>query len=125
MSFAKRQCRWVILAWLLIGIVSQAHAPQRAGWQAQLSTLFHDVAGRVVIVDDDTLHVEDSTTTVGGPRSISTWAGSTAARPLGRAWLSGHVYRVDDLEIDLPEDVTLSEYTAISAWFNSGLHDSA
>jgi hypothetical protein len=86
-----------------------------------LSTRFHSVAGRVVIVDDDTLRIEDFHYDGGGP-AVYLYLGranTNAAFRQGVALgplLSGPVYRGDDLVIDVPADISLSDYTAISVW---------
>jgi hypothetical protein len=113
MLFAKPKSHWIVVVGLLMGMVLQTHASQRAGWQARLSTRFHSVAGRVVIVDDDTLRIEDFHYDGGGP-AVYLYLGranTNAAFRQGVALgplLSGPVYRGDDLVIDVPADISLS-----------------
>jgi hypothetical protein len=93
----------------------------RAGWEAQLSTFSHDVAGTVRIVDEDTLEIEGFTYDGGGPavyfylgedNSDASFGAGLGVGPL----LTGTVYNNDSLTVDLPEGVTLDGYNAVSVW---------
>jgi hypothetical protein len=93
----------------------------RAGWEAQLSTFSHDVAGTVRIVDEDTLEIEGFTYDGDGPgvyfylgedNSAASFGAGLGVGPL----LTGTVYNDDMLTVDLPEGVTLDGYNAVSVW---------
>lgn len=93
------------------------------GWQAPLSTDFHDVSGTVSIVDSDTLLVEDFTYDGGGIVVYFYLAenDSTSAFSNGLAIgdnLLGMVYdgTQPDFTVDLPTGTTVDGYHAISVW---------
>lgn len=93
----------------------------RAGWEAKLSTLAHNVEGTVRIVDEDTLEIKGFSYDGGGPavyfylgeeNSDGSFAAGLGIGPL----LTGSVYSNDTLTVDLPEGVTLDGYNAVSVW---------
>ncbi len=53
-------------ALMLAGLAKAEQPYPRAGWHAQLSTNFYGVSGRVTIIDEHTLRVDDFTYTGGG-----------------------------------------------------------
>lgn len=99
--------------------VAQSYA--RAGWEAQLSGPFHDVAGTVRIVDEDTLEVEGFSYDGGGPAVYFYLAAENTTASFGEGLavgplLTGTVFSDDSLTLDLPAGVTLDGYHAISVW---------
>lgn len=93
----------------------------RAGYEAHLSTIYHNVSGTVTIVDANTLLVENFYYDGGGltvyfylgERDLS----SDFETGLGIGpELSGTMYNNEQLIIHLPGDVNLDDYTAISVW---------
>ncbi len=106
---------------LLILPLTFADVYDRTGWQAPLSTLFHNVSGTVTIVDANTLLVEDFNYDGGGPavyfylgadNTQSSFNSGLGIGPL----LTGTVFTNDTLLVDLPGAQTLDGYTAISVW---------
>jgi hypothetical protein len=62
-----RKLKVTVLAAFLLTGTAQADDPYpRAGWYADLSTIAYEVSGRVTIIDEHTLRVDDFTYTGGG-----------------------------------------------------------
>ncbi|MHC4088200.1 MAG: DM13 domain-containing protein [Planctomycetota bacterium] len=114
----------VILAALLLNQVFCATTfatCSRVGWQADLSTLFHDVDGIVTIVDEDTIQV-DHFYFDGLGLSIYFYlatedddAAFANGLQIGTN-LFGTVFSDDSMTIDLPANETIDDYNAISVW---------
>lgn len=108
----------------LAGLVLAASAPaqlDRSGWQAELSTLAHQVRGVVTVVDQDTIQVDNFYYDglgisvyfyLGANDSNSAFANGLQIGPQ----LLGTVFENDSLTIDLPAGETLDGYKAISVW---------
>ena len=104
-----------------LGLPGYGQGYERAGWEAQLSTLAHEVSGTVRIVDHNTLEVEGFNYDGGGP-AVYFYLGQTNTHdsfvtgieigPL----LTGTVFEDAQLTVELPNDVDLDQYNAISVW---------
>lgn len=110
----------ICLILLVASTVSSAAYP-RAGYEANLSTLFHNVSGTVTIVDADTLLLEGFNYDSGGPAVYFYLAteDSNGAFTVGLSvgpLLTGTVYTNDELIVHLPPATTLDGYNAISVW---------
>lgn len=120
--------RFFLLIAALVSTVSttpalaQLASPQ-VGWQADLVTHFHDVAGIITVVDEDTLRVDefvfdgqglDVLFYLGAENSTQAFTNGLAIGPQ----LVGTVYdgTQGPLTIDLPAGETLEGYNAISVW---------
>lgn len=110
-----------IAAPLLAQSCGLAQYYERAGWEAQLSTKFHEVSGTVRIVDHNTLEVEDFSYDGGGPavyfylgteNTQAAFLNGIGVGPL----LSGPAYNNETLTIDLPAGETMDMYNAVSVW---------
>ena len=94
----------------------------RAGWQATLSTLAHNVSGTVTIVDADTFRVDNFFYNGGGINVHFILAASNDyttfrdARLVTDLNLLGTAHFGDSVTIDLPTGTTLDGYNAISVW---------
>jgi Electron transfer DM13 len=94
----------------------------RAGWQAPLSTLAHNVRGTVTIVDADTFRVDNFFYDGGGINVHFILAASnnnTLFRTAGLVTepnLLGTAHNGDSITIDLPAGTTFDGYGAISLW---------
>ncbi len=111
-----------ILAVVLSAISSTAFGSYpRAGYEAELSTLFHDVSGTVTIVDHNTIVVEDFNYDGQGPAvyfylgADNNDAGFTAGLRIGPL-LTGPVYDHNELIVQLAGPNTVDSYKAISVW---------
>lgn len=111
----------IVFCFLAIAASGVADVYERAGWQAQFSTLFHNVSGTVTIVDANTLLVEDFNYDGGGPavyfylgadNSSASFNSGLGIGPL----LTGTTFTNDTLVVDLPGTQTLDGYNAISVW---------
>lgn len=93
----------------------------RAGWQATLSTLAHDVEGTVTIVDEDTFRV-DHFYFDGGGIIVYFYLAAADSKPAFTAGLEtgpdllGTPYTGGSITIDLPSGTTFDGYNAISVW---------
>ncbi|QDT69019.1 Electron transfer DM13 [Planctomycetes bacterium MalM25] len=102
--------------------LAQLTSPQ-VGWQADLETHFHDVAGLVTIVDEDTIRVDDFVFDGQGLDVLfylgaeNTNQAFTNGLPIGPQ-LVGPAFdgMQEPLIIDLPAGETLEGYNAISVW---------
>ncbi len=110
------------------------HAYDRAGWDANLSTFFHNVSGRVIIEDADTIRVENFYYDGQGPAVYFYLAEQNTNESFKNGLAIGSLltrptaYNNETLTIDLPAGNTLDGYHAISVWcaavsvnFGSGL----
>ena len=92
----------------------------RAGWQAELSTLFHQVAGTVTIINERILFAEHFTFDGGGP-AVYFYLGETDTQ---QAFIDGlelepqldRPYDDESLVLVLPDGETLDGYGAVSVW---------
>ncbi len=115
-----------LTAALLTGAASLARAeltsPQ-VDWQADLSTLFHNVSGTVTVLDDDTLQVDDFTYDGGGV-SVYFYLGASESSGAFNSGLQigsqlvGSVYdgTQPPLVLDLTGGETLEGWNAIAVW---------
>ncbi len=93
------------------------------GWQAELTTIAHDVSGTVTIVDATSVRVDDFTYDGGGP-AVYFYLGSDDTRLAFEAGLSigGQLTGTsfdgsqEPLLIEVPAGETLEGYHAISVW---------
>jgi hypothetical protein len=93
----------------------------RVGYEAYLKTIFHNVSGKVTIVDTNTLAVENFTYDGVGPSvyfylgtEISDVAFANGLRIL--PLLTGTAYNNSKLVLNLTGPSTLDNYNAISVW---------
>ncbi len=111
---------------MFVAVHTPVHADlisPEVGWRAELNTLFHDVAGMVTIVDDDTVRVDDFVYDGGGP-SVFFYLGTSNTDPAFESGLRiGSQLDVTSFDgtqapmmIDLPAGETLEGYHAISVW---------
>jgi hypothetical protein len=119
--------RWIlrfacgVAVWALaVDTVIAGSEYPRAGWRAELSTIFHDVDGMVTLVDERTLQVDHFTFDGGGP-AVYFYLGETdsgaafeAGIPIG-GQLS-RAYDGESLTLTLPAGQSLDGYGAISVW---------
>lgn len=109
----------------LVGAASPAVALEyeRAGWEAELSTLFHGVSGTVRIVDEFTLEVENFTYDGGGiavffwlddPDSPGPDPDYAIGTPIGSN-LVGMQFNGDSFQIDTGNE-SLDGHDGISVW---------
>ncbi|CAN5228549.1 hypothetical protein BH23VER1_BH23VER1_06780 [soil metagenome] len=114
------------VAILMTGLAGQASAGvifPGPGWEAILSTDFHQVSGRVTVIDEDTVMVEDFVYD-GQGIDVYFYLGSEDSRPSFASGLQigpqllGTVYDGSGgpLVIDLPDGQSLQGYGAISVW---------
>jgi hypothetical protein len=107
------------IAFLLVLASPAAADYPRAGWQAVLCPMAHDVSGTVTIIDEDTVKVE-AFTYDGGGMSVYFVLGAQdtdEAYSVGLAIgddIFGTVYNGESFDIDLPQGTTLDGYNAIS-----------
>ncbi len=112
----------LVLAVLLFGrTCTPAEYYERAGWEAQLSTIYHNVSGTVRILDHNSLEVENFDYDGGGP-AVYFYLGTENTQqaflngiPAG-SLLSGPIYNNEAFTIDLPPGQTMDMYNAISVW---------
>lgn len=107
----------------------------RSGWQAELSTLSHDVRGVVTVVDSDTIRVDNFYYDGLGLAVYFTLADGNSNSAFSNGLLIGNdlvgtVFQNDSLIIDLPPGESTSDYRAVSVWcetaganFGSGLFE--
>lgn len=120
----KQNLVLVVLTWLCCAQSLLAQC-SKAGWQADLTSTFfptfHNVAGIVTIVDEDTLQVEHFYYD-GGGIVVYFYLGTentNAAFTMGQAIgvdLFGSSFNDASMVIDLPPGITLDDYNAISVW---------
>ena len=112
-----------LAAMLAFALAAPAFADYpRAGWQAVLCTMKHDVSGTVTILDEDTVRVEYLTFD-GGGMSVFFVLGAEdsddaykVGLPIGDD-MHGTVYNGDTwFEIDLPPGKNLDGFNAIAVW---------
>ncbi len=102
-------------------IIALASYP-RAGWQATLSTLAHNVSGTVTIVDADTFRVDNFFYNGGGINvhfilaAADNYTTFRDARLVTDLNLLGTAHNGDSITIDLPAGTTFDGYNAISIW---------
>jgi hypothetical protein len=121
---------------LTIGATGTAAVYERAGWQAPLSTLFHDVSGTVTIVDANTLLVGNFNYDGTAP-AVYLYLAEENTNPSIQNGLAtvyfptGTVHTNETFYVDLPGTETLDGYNAVSVWcqefhvnFGSGLFGS-
>ena len=119
--YRKQLLLTALIVFLIPPVLSSAEVYDRTGWQAPLSTLFHNVSGTVTIVDANTLLVEDFNYDGGGPAvyfylgADNTDGSFNSGLGIGPL-LTGTTYTNDTLLVDLPGTQTLDGYTAISVW---------
>jgi hypothetical protein len=95
---------------------AQAPAP---GWEAVLSELFHDVSGTVVVVDEDTIRI-DNFHYDGLGLDVRVYLGVdrdsfASGIPVGPQLL-GMPFAGESLTIDLPVGETIDGWFAVSIW---------
>lgn len=101
---------------------AQLTSPQ-IGWQADLSTIAHDVSGTVTILDEDTLSISDFTYN-GGGLSVYFYLGATNTQAAFESGLRigpqllGMPFGGTEAPwpIDLPAGETLEGYHGIAVW---------
>jgi hypothetical protein len=101
---------------------AQLTSPQ-IGWEAELSTIYHQVSGTVTVLDPNTLLFDNFSFDGGGP-AVYFYLGadnsdSAFTTGLSIGWLlSGIAYveTQDSFEIDLLPGQSLEGYNAISVW---------
>lgn len=113
-----------ILAALILGLPLSAATYancSRVGWQADLSTLAHNVDGIVTIVDKDTIQI-DNFDFDGNGIDVYFYLGTAETHlafgnglPIGYD-IVGTPFADASFTIDLPEGETLDGYNAISVW---------
>lgn len=109
------------LCWLGVAMAVNAAPYERAGWTTDLSTIAHNVSGKVTIVDADTFRIDDFHYD-GGGISVYAYLGTAennAAFTLGLRTgpqLFGTPFNGGSLVIDLPPSQTLDGYHAVSIW---------
>ena len=115
----------ICLAAVQGGVIYAQDSYPRAGWFAELSNLFHDVSGTVVIIDEDSLRVEDFTYDGGGlPGGAYFYLGESDTQSAFDSGLlvGENLFGTsfdgtgDPLFFDLPGGTTLDPYDAISVW---------
>jgi len=94
---------------------------QRAGWQAELSTVAHNVSGTVTIIDQDTFRVDNFNYDGGGIEVYFYLATENTSSAFANGLavgedMEGTPFVDDSLEIDLPAGKTFDGYNAISVW---------
>ena len=110
-----------ILVLQLTSSLSFGQDYERAGWEAQLSTFSHNIAGTVRILDHDSLEIEGFYYDGGGPAVYlylaeeNTDASFEAGIPIGPL-LTGTQYEDSTIVVDLPEGQSLDGYNAVSVW---------
>jgi hypothetical protein len=114
--------RITLIGLVLLGLSASLYASYpRAGYEAELSTLFHNVSGTATIVDANTIFVEHFNYDGNGP-AVYFYLGTEDAQaafvsgiPIGPL-LTGTVYNDDEVVIHLTGSATLDGYNAISVW---------
>ena len=115
----------ICLAAVQGGVIYAQDTYPRAGWFTELSTMFHDVSGTVVIIDEDSLRVDNFSYDGGGlPGGVYFYLGESDTQTafesglLAGENLFGTSYdgTGDPLSFDLPSGTTLDPYDAISVW---------
>jgi hypothetical protein len=112
-----------ICMWCANSIAQAQLISPQVGWQAELSTIAHNVSGTVSIVDENTIQVDDFTYD-GRGISVYFYLGQADTRP---SFLSGLPIGSElvgsafngsqpPLLIDLPAGETLEGWNAISVW---------
>lgn len=118
--WVKTTSRTGILSALFLA-ASPALATPGTGWQATLNGHFHDVAGVVTVVDEDTFRIDDFVYDGAGldVRFYFGTENTTAAFSAGFGagpQLVGPSFDGDTLVIDLPPGRTFDGYNAVSVW---------
>ena len=124
------------LTWLLIflvAIVGPASALPEIGWEAELSTNAHNVSGTVVVVDDNTLRVDDFIYDGQGINvyfylgTENTNSAFDSGLRIGPQLVGGTFDGTQgSMQIDLPVGQTIDGWNAISGWcidFNASFGD--
>lgn len=105
---------------MLLASSASAQGYARAGWVAELETLFHDVSGRVIITDEFTLSVEHFSYDGGGIEVFFYLApedsfGSYSSNGVAVGDdLLGMVFDDDSLTVPVP--MGMDGYDAVSVW---------
>ncbi len=100
------------------GIVDADEVPE-VGWEAVFDTFAHDVAGRAVIVDEQTIELQDFTYDGGGVnvRLFLLPAGGDFTDEFELTDnLVGTVYDNDTVEIEIPDDASFEDWNLITVW---------
>ena len=101
---------------------AQLTSPQ-VGWEADFNEIFHDVTGKVSVLNSNTLLFDGFTYDGGGP-AVYFYLGTEDSQPAFAAGLSigmllsGTVYdgTQPPFEVDLPTGQTMEGWNAISVW---------
>jgi hypothetical protein len=116
------KARITVIGLVLSGLSLSVHGSYpRAGYEAELSTLFHSVSGTATIVDANTILIEQFNYDGGGPvvyfylGTEETQAAFINGIPIGPL-LSGTARNNDEMVIHLTGSTTLDGYNAISVW---------
>ena len=119
--------RWLCISITIVILVavdtSSGQAQPLVGWQAQLNQNFHNVSGKVSVVDEDTLQFDDFTFD-GGGIDVYFYLGTEDSSTAFDNGLSiytdllGIVYdgTQPPFEVDLPAGQTIEGWNAISVW---------
>ncbi|MEN0067395.1 MAG: DM13 domain-containing protein [Myxococcota bacterium] len=100
------------------GVVDDTEIPG-VGWEAVFETFSHDVAGRAVIVDEQTIELQDFTYDGGGvnARLFLLPAGGDFTDDFELTDnLVGTEFDNDTLVIDIPEDAPFEDWNLITLW---------
>lgn len=100
------------------GIVDDSEVPQ-VGWEAVFETRSHDVAGRAVIVDEETIELQDFTYDGGGVNA------RLFLLPAGGDFIDdfeltdnlvGTPFDEETLQIRIPGNATFDQWNLITLW---------
>jgi hypothetical protein len=116
------KARITLMGLVLSGLSLSLHASYpRAGYEAELSTIDHNVSGTATIVDANTILIEHFNYDGGGPAvyfylgTEETQAAFINGIPIGPL-LSGTARNDDEVVVHLTGSTTLDGYNAISVW---------
>lgn len=120
----SRFCLSLAFLFALVALPAQAQptSPQ-IGWQAEFSTDFHQVAGTVTVIDEDTLQFDDFVYD-GQGISVFFYLGAENTQSAFSSGIGigdqllGEIFdgSQDSFLVDLPAEVTLEGFHAISVW---------
>jgi len=100
------------------GVVDAGEVPQ-VGWEAVFETFSHDVAGRAVIVDEQTIELQDFTYDGGGVNArlflLADGAAFDDELELSDN-LVGMEFDGDTLELEIPEGAAFEDWNLITLW---------
>jgi hypothetical protein len=116
------KARITVIGLVLLGLSVSLYATYpRAGYEAELSTLAHNVSGTATIVDANTILIEHFNYDGDGP-AVYFYLGTEDAQaafesgiPIGPL-LTGTVYNDDEVVVHLTGSTTLDGYNGISVW---------